>query len=278
MKVSVIIPVYNHAAYLRQRIDSILNQTFKDFEIILLDDYSTDNSREIITDYTSNHPEIKCIFNTYNSGNPFSQWDKGVRESSGEFLWIAESDDDADPSFLEKSVALLEQNKNAGLVYCDSKVIDEKKGIEYLSSDWKKRLHPTRWQTGYVNDGVTEIVNYLYKQNRINNVSGVLFRREKYIEAGYADHSMRYCGDWFLYLRILLKSGIVYNSEPLNTYRIHAKSTSMQYYSDNNYMKEVLRIYKFLRLKVSLSLYKKVLMTFFVLNILQKRLISKIIR
>src|SRR5690349_3561194 len=103
-KVSVIVPNYNHARYLKQRIDSVLNQTFTDFELILLDDHSTDESLSIIENYR-NHPRVSAIIlNAENSGSTFRQWRKGLEQAKGQFVWIAESDDSADANFLEKTV------------------------------------------------------------------------------------------------------------------------------------------------------------------------------
>ncbi|HET6990511.1 MAG TPA: glycosyltransferase family 2 protein, partial [Bacteroidia bacterium] len=98
--VSVILPNYNHARFLEQRIKSILSQTFRDFEIIILDDCSTDNSREIIDRYRSDEKISHVIFNETNSGSAFSQWKKGIQSASGTYIWIAESDDFCDPDFL----------------------------------------------------------------------------------------------------------------------------------------------------------------------------------
>ena len=69
MLISVIVPNYNHASFLKQRIDSILNQTFQDFELIILDDCSTDNSREIIETYRNHLKVSHIIYNTENSGS-----------------------------------------------------------------------------------------------------------------------------------------------------------------------------------------------------------------
>ena len=76
-KVSVIVPNYNHAPYLKRRIDSILNQTYQDFELILLDDCSTDNSAEVLNEYASNPKVSHVVINEINSGSTFKQWDKG---------------------------------------------------------------------------------------------------------------------------------------------------------------------------------------------------------
>ena len=103
--VSVIIPNYCHAPYLRQRIDSVLAQSYPDFEVVLLDDCSTDGSREVIERYR-NHPRIKqIVYNDRNGGSAFAQWRKGFALTQGEYIWIAESDDYADPAFLERCVA-----------------------------------------------------------------------------------------------------------------------------------------------------------------------------
>ena len=91
--ISIIIPNYNHALYLKQRIDSVLNQTFQDFELIILDDCSTDNSREIIERYRGNPKITQIIYNKKNSGGVFKQWIKGIEKVKGEYVWIAERDD-----------------------------------------------------------------------------------------------------------------------------------------------------------------------------------------
>src|SRR6187549_2432119 len=91
--VSVIIPNYNHAKFLRQRLESVLNQSFRDFEVIILDDCSTDESFQVIEDYRA-HPKVShIVFNKENTGSTFIQWKKGIELAKGEWIWIAESDD-----------------------------------------------------------------------------------------------------------------------------------------------------------------------------------------
>jgi glycosyltransferase involved in cell wall biosynthesis len=272
MTVSVIIPNYNHAEYLKQRIDSILKQTYSDFELIILDDCSTDNSREIIDDYNSRFPFIISSYNTINSGSPFIQWDSGVRKAKGELIWIAESDDFAEPTFLEKTTAIMVENENLGFVFCNSIVIDYQRQTEYLSSEWSRRLDSSKWLSHYINKGKDEISDYLFLNCTIHNVSGVLFRKSKYIEAGFADHSMKFCGDWFTYIRILLTSDIAYISEPLNTLRLHTGSTFNNYYASNIFLREVIRIYFFVIKHVTLSPKKIFYMAYSVLYIVRERI------
>jgi glycosyltransferase involved in cell wall biosynthesis len=276
LKVSVIIPNYNHSQYLEQRIESILNQTYTDFELIILDDYSTDNSRNIIDEYTTRFPDIKSFFNSINTGNPFKQWDYGVSLAKGQFIWIAESDDFASPYYLEKAVEIMEEDEKRGIVYCDSKVLDEQKKTEYLISEKKTFFSKRKWLNNYSNNGYCEIHEHLYLANMINNVSSVLFRKSKYIEAGLADHAMKYCGDWFLYIRILLISDVAYISEPLNSFRLHASSSFNYYFSSNDFLKEVLKIYSFVLKHIKLSLKKKLLMIVYLLRIFVKRQIHSV--
>ena len=95
-RVTVVTPNYNHAKYLPERIDSILAQTFQDFELLILEDASTDNSREVIESYTG-HQNVRAAFNKENNGSPFKQWNLGLSQAKGEYVWFAESDDYADP-------------------------------------------------------------------------------------------------------------------------------------------------------------------------------------
>ena len=233
-KVSVIVPVYNHAQYLSERIESILAQTYRDFELIVLDDASTDNSREIINGYRSRIPGIIIHFNDQNSGNPFKQWNKGVALAKGEFIWIAESDDFADKQFLEKSVFEITKSNHIGLVYCDSWIQDEEIGIRYRDSQ------RTDKRDGLPNLHMTEF----FLHNPIPNVSSVLFRKSAFMKAFNTETSLRYCGDWMLYYNVHLTSGISYLHEPLNTFRLHGGSQYHKYYRSNLFLREVLQVYR----------------------------------
>ena len=119
-QVSVIVPNYNHAPYLRQRLDSIFNQTFQDFEVIILDDCSTDNSKEVIEEYRNRSQVSHVVYNETNSGSPFKQWAKGFDLAQGEYIWIAESDDWAELNFLEKMFRILEKDDSLALAFCES--------------------------------------------------------------------------------------------------------------------------------------------------------------
>ena len=108
--VSVIIPNYNHSAYLRKRIESVLQQTYKNFEVTILDDCSTDNSLAIINEYKDNPHVKQIVVNEHNTGNTFIQWERGFNLAQGELIWIAESDDYAEPQLLEKAIEAFQKN------------------------------------------------------------------------------------------------------------------------------------------------------------------------
>lgn len=131
MLLTVIIPSYNHGYFLKQRIDSVLNQIFQDFELIILDDCSTDNSKEIIEMYRGNEKITQIIYNDANSGSTFLQWKKGIELAKGEYKWIAESDDYSHPQFLETVLKNFSE-KRCSVVYCQSDRVDENN----IVTDW----------------------------------------------------------------------------------------------------------------------------------------------
>lgn len=216
-KVSVIVPNYNHARFLRRRIESVLGQTFQDFELILLDDCSTDESRSILLEYADD-TRVRIEFNTVNSGSAFKQWNKGVRLARGEYVWIAESDDYADERLLERLVPLLDAEASLVFAYCRSwRILADGQ----IVGSYEVHLDPQRWRSDFWADGREECENYLVRGNTITNTSAVLFRREVYLRVGGADESLVLCGDWKLWAAMALTGRIAHLGEPLNYYRLH---------------------------------------------------------
>ncbi len=221
-RVSVIIPNYNHCVYLGRRIESVLKQTFRDFEIILLDDHSTDDSVSLIKSYEGHSKISKIILNETNGGSTFKQWNKGIKEAKGEYIWIAESDDYADETFLETLIKLAEAYPSAGIAYCESWAIDEKETLLTKVSNYE--VDPKRWKSDFFNSGRDECARYMVLHNTIPNASAVLFKKEVYQKAGPADESMRLAGDWLQWVKMLLISDVVFVAQPLNYYRTHTST------------------------------------------------------
>ena len=222
--VSVIIPNYNHASYLPQRIESVLAQTYQDFELIILDDCSTDHSRVIISQYAKQDERIQTIFNPTNSGSPFVQWNKGASLAEGEYIWIAESDDYADRRFLEKLVPRLDAHPEVGLAYCQSYNVDENSQIVSSRLDWTTDLDEDRWRKDFVNSGVHELQHYFLFKNTIPNASAVLLRKSVFLRVGGGCASMRLNGDKMTWTRILLVSDLAYCADHLNYFRSHTQN------------------------------------------------------
>lgn len=219
-KVSVIVPNYNHAPYLHQRIDSILAQTFKDFELILLDDNSPDNSRQILESYNY-LPNVKIVFNEINSGSSFKQWNKGMRLSSGQYIWIAESDDVADKNFLSTLVSVLDNNSDVALAYSQSYEINSKGYIIGTWFDQTKVFDAKRWVSDFIIPGNEMLKKYQVYTNCLPNASAILFRRDKAEKIGMADETYKLNGDWLFWIRLLENSSVAFIEKKLNYFRKH---------------------------------------------------------
>jgi len=227
-KVSVIIPNYNHAEFLKQRIDSVINQTYNNFEITILDDCSTDDSKIIIEQYR-NHPKVKqIIYNQINSGSPFKQWKKGIELTTGDYIWIAESDDFAKPEFLQVLTHLLSKHPNCSFAFCDS------------SSDIHSFL-TTQNSTNKRSEIYTgkDFISAHNIKPKFVNASAALFKREKIdpiVLADFVDFTTS--GDWLFWTSLSLKSDVISYANELNFYRRHPLSVSDIAFHNGNYVLE----------------------------------------
>lgn len=225
--VAVIVPSYNHARFLRQRLDTILAQTYQDFELILLDDCSTDESRDILREYAS-HPRVTHVeFNDTNSGSTFKQWNKGVSRARGKYVWIAESDDYADPQFLATLVGVLDKEADVIFAYCRSWRASAEGVLNGFHDVTVPDLGLERWTSDFRVSGIDECRSWLVRSCSIQNASSVVFRRDVYVQIGGADERLRQCGDWKTWAAMALTGGTIsYIAEPLNYRRCHKASVT----------------------------------------------------
>ena len=219
--VSVIIPNYNHALYLRERIDSVLSQDYRDFEIILLDDCSTDNSRDVIDSYRSCPQVSRVIYQKENSGNPFLQWECGIQAARGELIWIAESDDVADSQFLSTLVPLLLADDRRVLAFSHSRMIDSHSQPMDLS--WHQNTN-----TGevVVCDGEQFCKQRMLKQCVVYNASMVVFRKSTFAHVPHDYQQFRYQGDWLFWTYVCRQGQVVEVCQQLNSFRQHENKVS----------------------------------------------------
>jgi glycosyltransferase involved in cell wall biosynthesis len=223
-KVSIIVPNYNYAHFLGRRLESIDKQTYRDFEVILLDDASADDSMQVLERFARQH-QWQLICNERNSGNVFKQWNKGIGVATGQYVWIAEADDYADERFLEILVERLEQNAGCGLAYCNSFRVDSSDHIVERVRPTMYDVDLTRWQHDFVAAGREECFRYLLRENTIPNASAVLFRRRLWDKVGGADEDFGLCSDWKFWASLLSVSDVAFVATPLNFFRVHAKTT-----------------------------------------------------
>lgn len=215
--VSIIVPNYNHARFLDERLQSILNQTYQNFELIILDDKSDDNSLEIINRYKDNSHVSQIFINEENSGSVFLQWEKGMMSAKGDLIWIAESDDFAESSQLESLVSLFDDNKVI-LAFCRSQLINEKSEVFFTNN--QSDLHGS-----FIMDSHLFIKCHLQRRNVIENASSVIFRKEAAIKVRNRYRELKGAGDWLFWIGLCQNEGkVAFIEEALNYYRKHVHS------------------------------------------------------
>lgn len=239
-RVSVVVPNYNYAPLLPERLRSIFAQTRRDFEVILLDDASTDDSVAVL-ERVVDPPRVRLVRNAENGGNPFRQWAKGIALAQGAYVWIAEADDSADPRFLERLAGVLDAHPGVGLVHCAFRRLDAGGVAEDMSGIWWRDLDPERWRRDHVAPGAEEL-RWLACWNVISSASGVVFRRSVYEAAGGVDVSFRLAGDWDLWVRMARLADVGFVAEPLNVWRWHGGSVREAAAKSGEEQREVERV------------------------------------
>lgn len=222
-KVSVIVPNYNHASFLHKRMDTVLQQTYTNIEIIILDDCSNDSSIEVLEHYKSDPRVSHFIVNEINGGSPFRQWRKGVDLAKGRYIWIAESDDYADPHLLERLVPILEERSDVGIAYVDSFEVDEHGEKITISELDSKSI--AQGQSSFFMEGQKAITQLMFDRNAIPNASAVVFRREVFDSIPMSYLEMKVIGDWLIWIEMLKRSNLYFCAEKLNYFRYHPSVT-----------------------------------------------------
>lgn len=196
MKVSIIIPTYNRAGSLKGAIKSVLNQTFQDFELIIVDDGSSDNTKKVVESFQSD--KIKYIYQE-NSGGAAGPKNTGIKESQGEYIAILDSDDQWLPEKLEKQIIFFEENPEISVVGCNF-LINGKR--EYKIPEYKS----------------------LFKRMLVTDDMGpgsiMVYKREVFDRVGLFDEKLKSSQDKEMRIRLAREYKFGFVREPLVSYHI----------------------------------------------------------
>ena len=241
-KVTVIVPNYNHAPFLRQRIDTILNQSFQDFELIILDDCSTDNSQEIIESYRHNPHVTHVIYNEVNGGTPFKQWNKGIRLAKGEWIWIAESDDFADEHFLESLLCSAQTYEDVGFAFAWTYYVNAESQVIGRNGDLDcSNTNPV------VHKSKDFIRKRVFIRETIDNVSECIFKKGLFVPSNTTMYdNMKLCGDWFFYVLLIEQTDVLELKTPLSYYRKHSYNTVIKTEHEGRTFLEGMSVYNYI--------------------------------
>ncbi|MBW4491759.1 MAG: glycosyltransferase [Oscillatoria princeps RMCB-10] len=204
--ISIIITTYNRERYLRLAIESVLAQTKRDFELIIWDDGSTDNSLNIARNFANLDQRVKAIAAPHQGRAPSLKAAHAICE--GTYVGWVDSDDLLAPTALEETAAFLDANPKVGLVYTDYLVIDSNSNV--LNYGQRCRIPYSKHRL------LLDFMTFHFR----------LMRRDAYQEAGGIDESMELSEDYDLCLRLSEITEIKHLEKPLYFYRTHADSTT----------------------------------------------------
>lgn len=244
--VSVIIPNYNHARYLDQRLQSVLGQTYPNFEVIILDDKSTDNSLEVIAKYQNDPHVAQVVVNEQNSGCTFVQWKKGFFHAKGELIWIAESDDWCELNMLEELVNAYLKCPNCVISYTTHVLVED--GVEISRNKTRK----TQWYKGE-----NFIVRYMSLSNQICNASTAVFRKDALRKVTDDYMSFKGAGDYLFWTQIAEQGNVTLVSKNLSYFRRHASTVTNKNFASGVASKEDAYVLDYIDQKYHLSSFRK---------------------
>lgn len=215
-EVSVCIPVYNTEAYIGEAIRSTLSQTFRDFELIVLDNKSTDNTLKVVGKF--NDKRMRVVKHKKNLGAE-ANWNAALREARGEFIKILCADDFMYPDCLEKQTAALRSNKGAVLVCAARDIVNEA----------GRRIMKRGPASEMIEDGLAAVRRTIrHGTNIFGETSSALFRADAQKRTGPFDASIPYVIDLDMWARLLLRGSVVFLSEATSAYRVAPSSWSAE--------------------------------------------------
>lgn len=219
--VSVIVASYNHAKYLPKRMESLLSQTYTNLEIIVIDDCSSDNSKEVLSNYTYD-PRVNLIFKEKNEG-----WvavsNQGAKMAKGDFVIFANCDDYCHIKMIESLVLGIRSSKNIGVSFCRSEMVDENN--KFIGNDYDVREKSFRDLCSKSTIIYSkEIYKFFLNSCVIPNLSAALIKKECFEKIGYFSDAYKACCDWDIFLKIFETYDAYYVSDEYNSFRQHVNT------------------------------------------------------
>jgi glycosyltransferase involved in cell wall biosynthesis len=242
-RVSIILPNYNYGRYLDERIVSLLNQTYPDFELLILDDASTDHSAEVIKKYRHD-PRVRAHFCQHNSGRVYQRWNEGAAMTEGEYLLVAGADDSCHPTMLEKLVSGMNLSPDIGLAFCHSWVMTAEGKIDYSTKGWAIDNRADYWLVDHIAPGREACRRLLLGNEVIPNASAVLIRRAAFDQAGGFDLSLPLAADYLLWGKIMLRWDVAFVAEILNYWRYHKDAVTSRAQKNPRDAAEIEELYR----------------------------------
>jgi glycosyltransferase involved in cell wall biosynthesis len=213
--VSVIMPCFNHARYIANSIESVLSQSYSNLELLITDDCSSDNSKEIIEAFRNKDTRIVSIYNRANLGASNAR-NMAIKACRGDYIAFCDADDLWEKEKIKIQIECLQSRREYDVVFCDSLIINEKGLLtgEKFSS-----------QHGKAKDVKGNIFHELCLSNFINTPS-VLLRKECIDKVGLFNENIKYIEDWFYWITLAHHFRFIYIDAPLVKYRVHSNSSN----------------------------------------------------
>tara|TARA_R100001244_G_scaffold25108_2_gene25225 strand:- start:15896 stop:20158 length:4263 start_codon:yes stop_codon:yes gene_type:complete len=257
--VSVIVPMYNHELFIDERIKTILNQTIKDIEVLVLDDCSKDKSVKNARAYSHDF-RVSVEENIKNTGSPFAQWSKGLAVAKSDIVWIAEGDDTCDHNFIATLLPYFD-DELVNIASGKTVIMNEKGEVNHSALEpYLNSAYPQKYLNSFIMDGYEEVNESFGAVCTLVNASGLLLRKSSLdTEILKQASSFKMCGDWLIYLASLRKGKLAYDVNTNNYFRRHSASVVNKVEGSNTYFNERYKVTEFVfdNYKVTPKLVRK---------------------
>ena len=228
-KVSLLIPVFNGEKYISEALESALNQTYSNLEIIVHDDASTDKTLKILKSYKDHR--LKIIHTKINHGM-IGGWNFITQKASGKWIKHLAADDLLEPDCVEKLVNAAQKNPHACIITCKRKFIDYSGKLLYQLQFARKDMETS-------GPKLARQILLQIRENKIGEPTAVLFRKQDFLKAGMFDPAFSQFADFELWARLLEYGDLAYVNKSLCSFRVHPESNTLKAIRDGRFIDEI---------------------------------------